>query len=422
MSAPGKRPGVKGDIKVTDLLIACANRKLDGESPDEELSAVVQRFAAIQRELGLPASLTAEIGADLRARLHLDVSHRARFLDAMKAAGEDNCARIVAAELRHEGAEAHYVSPKDAGLLLSDEYGNAQLLPESYQNLAALRDAPGITVFPGFFGFTKAGEVVTFPRGGSDITGAILAAGVKADVYENFTDVDSVCAVDPDLAPSIIPIPELTYREMRELSYAGFGVLHDEAIVPAVLAGIPICVKNTNRPDLPGTRIVAEREVKHGQVVGIASAGKFCTVFVSKYLMNREVGFGRRFLQIFEEEGLSFEHMPSGVDNVSIILREADFDAETEKHVVDRVRRELGVNSIYVERDLALVMLVGEGMRYTVGLATRATGALAGAGVNIEMINQGASEISMMFGVRNGDREKAVLALYHEFFCRQAGT
>jgi aspartate kinase len=417
VSAPGKRPGHKQDTKVTDLLIACAKRRLAGESAEAELKAIVDRFAAIQRELGLSSDITAEISADLKARLASDASHKERFMDAMKAAGEDNCAKLVAAELRREGVDAHYLSPQAGGLLLTDEYGNAQLLPESYANLArALREAPGVTVFPGFFGYTRSGEVVTFPRGGSDITGSILAAAVEADLYENFTDVDSVFAVDPRIAPAVAPIPELTYREMRELSYAGFGVLHDEAIIPVVKAGIPICIRNTNRPELPGTRITAERDVRHGQVVGIAGAGGFCTLFVSKYLMNREVGFGRRFLQILEEEGLSFEHMPSGVDSISIILREGDLDAPTEERVVNRVRTELGANSIYVERGLALIMVVGEGMRHTVGLATRATGALARARVNIEMINQGASEITLMFGVKGADREKAVRALYEEFF------
>jgi aspartate kinase len=289
-------------------------------------------------------------------------------------------------------------------------------LPESYENLAALRDAPGVTVFPGFFGYTRGGSVVTFPRGGSDITGSVIAAAVRADVYENFTDVDSVFATDPRLVPEAGPIAELTYREMRELAYAGFAVFHDEAIVPVIRAGIPICIKNTNAPEAPGTRIVAERRHDPGTVVGIASAGGFCTIFVSKYLMNREIGFGRRLLQIFEEEGLSYEHVPSGIDNMSIVLSESGLDAPSERRVTERIRRELDVGDVEVERGLALVMIVGEGMRYRVGLAARATKALADAGVNIEMMNQGSSEISMMFGVKAADRERAVRSLYDAFF------
>ena len=423
VSAPGRSDS--GDVKVTDLLIAAAERRLAGETAETEVQRVVDRFRAIQKDLGLPDELGDGIAEDLRVRLQAETSHRERFIDAVKAAGEDNCARLVAAELARRGAPARYVNPGAAGLLLSSEYGNARILPESYDNLAALRGAEGITVFPGFFGYTREGDVVTFPRGGSDITGSVLAAAVRADEYENFTDVDSVCAVDPAVAPGVAPIRELTYREMRELSYAGFRVLHDEAILPAVHARIPIRILNTNRPELPGTKIVAERRAEHGQPVGIAGHDGFCSVFVGKYLMNREIGFGRRFLQIFEEEGVSFEHMPSGMDNVSIILREADIDANVEQRILRRIRKELDADSVDIERGLALVMLVGEGMRFTVGLAARACVALAEAGINIEMINQGSSEISMMFGVKSAACHAAMRALYEEFFARgdgKAGT
>ena len=204
--------------------------------------------------------MLAEIEKDLRERLAGDRKNAALFTDSIKAAGEDYSARFVAAAFSAKGLKAQYVSPRDAGMLLSDEPGNAQVLDESYPKLAKLRDRQGVMIFPGFFGCTKTGKVVTFPRGGSDITGAILAAAVKADVYENFTDVDSVYAVDPRIVPEAQAITLLTYREMRELAYAGFGVFHDEAIVPAVQANVPICIKNTNRPAAPGTMIVPERQ------------------------------------------------------------------------------------------------------------------------------------------------------------------
>ncbi len=414
VSAPGKRS--KDDAKVTDLLIACAKAMLKHGKADAETAAVVARFAEIQKTLGLPADLLVEIEKDLRARLAGDRKHAALFTDSIKAAGEDYSARFVAAAFRKNGVEASYVNPGEAGMLLSDEPGNAQVLDEAYPKLAKLRDRAGVTIFPGFFGVTKKGAVVTFPRGGSDITGAILAAAVKADVYENFTDVDSVYACDPRIIPEAKPITLLTYREMRELAYSGFGVFHDEAIVPAVRANIPICIKNTNRPSAPGTMVVPERTYTSGGVVGISSSDGFCTLFLSKYLMNREIGFGRRLLQILEEEGLSYEHAPSGIDNTSVILRGDQFTPEKEAHVVGRIGRELGADDIEVERGLALVMVVGEGMRYTVGLAARATKAFAEGGVNIEMMNQGSSEISMMFGVKEVDRKKAVKALYHAFF------
>ncbi|KPK41559.1 MAG: aspartate kinase [Planctomycetes bacterium SM23_25] len=414
VSAPGRRHA--GDTKVTDLLIACAEARLAGGAAEEELGAVVARYAEIARDLRLAGDLPDRIAADLKSRLAGRTDDRGHFLDTLKAAGEDNCAKLMAECLRAAGAEARYVSPRDAGLVVSDEFGNARVLAESYARLAHLADAPGITVFPGFFGYSPAGEVVTFPRGGSDITGAILAAAVKADVYENFTDVDSVLVTNPDVVPGARPLPELTYREMRELSYAGFGVFHEEALEPVFHAGVPVHIKNTNNPSAPGTQIVFERHYPLGQVAGIAAAAGFCSIYVSKYLMNREVGFGRRLLEIIEDEGLSYEHTPSGIDNISVILREAQFDAATEARVVDRIRRELDVDDVSVERGLALVMIVGECMRHVVGVAARACGVFAKAGVNIEMINQGSSEVSMMFGVTADDSAAAVRALYDEFF------
>ncbi len=415
VSAPGKRSAK--DMKVTDLLIALAEARLAGQSGSAELAAVVARYADIRKALDLPRATLTAIERDLRARLDYDRSHPGRFLDLLKAAGEDNSARLVAAAFNKQGLPARYVSPKDAGLLLTDDPGNAAVLPESYPNLAkSLANTRKVIVFPGFFGHTKSGEVVTFPRGGSDITGAILAAAIGAAEYENFTDVDSVFAVDPRLVPGAREIALLTYREMRELAYAGFGVFHDEAIVPAVQARIPIVIKNTNHPEAPGTRIVPTRSYTSGGVVGIASADGFCTLSLDKYLMNREIGFGRRLLQIIEEEGVSYEHVPSGIDNISVVLREANLSEEKKAHILKRCLDELKADDAEFEAGLALIMVVGEGMRYTVGLAHRATAALADAGVNIEMMNQGASEISMMFGVKSVDRKKAVKALYEAFF------
>lgn len=413
VSAPGKSHSK--DTKVTDLLIACAEKMLTAGSADAELKVLKERFAQIHKDLGLPADVMARISADLEQRLGGDVKHRRRYIDTMKAGGEDNSAWLFAALLRSMGADAHYVNPGEAGMLLSDDYGAAMVLDETYKRLHALRQKKGIIVFPGFFGATPDGHTVTFPRGGSDITGSVLAAAVQSDLYENFTDVDSVFSADPRVVKDAAPITELTFREMRELSYAGFSVFHDEAIVPAVRAGIPICIKNTNRPSAPGTFVLPERKHVTGGIVGIAARDGFCTIFVSKYMMNREVGFGRRLLQIFEEEGISYEHTPSGIDDMSVIVAEEKVDAKAEAHVTRRIRNELAAE-VSVERGLALIMIVGEGMHYAIGMAAKATAALAKASVNIEMMNQGSSEISMMFGVKAADRENAVRGLYDAFF------
>jgi aspartate kinase len=414
VSAPGKRHG--DDTKVTDLLIGLANTVLKGEEYDAALKQVVERYAEIQRDLDLPVAVVSAIEEDLRGRIASRGSNNLQFMDTMKASGEDNNAKVIAAAFTKLGHPAKYINPGEAGMLLSDEFGNAEVLPESFGLLASLKAESEIVVFPGFFGMTKAGEVATFPRGGSDITGAILAAAVKAEVYENFTDVDSVYAMDPRIVPNAPAIDLMTYREMRELAYAGFGVFHDEAIIPAVKHEIPICIKNTNHPEAPGTLIVPERSNAERVVVGISSAEGFCAIYIDKYMMNREVGFGRRLLQILEEEGISFEHTPSGIDNLSVILRSSELGTEKEALVVERINQELHPDKVMVEHGLALIMVVGEGMHYTVGMAARATAALREANVNIEMINQGASEISIMFGVKATDRKTAVHALGSAFF------
>ncbi len=420
VSAPGKR--YKEDIKVTDMLIACAKAGLEKNCAQSELQAVTSRFANIAAELNLDGSIVQTIADDLRARVEGDKNDPGKYMDSLKAAGEDNSAKLVAAYLQSIGKDARYVSPKDAGLLLSDEFGNAQVLPQSYDNLKTLANYSGITVFPGFFGYSHNGNVVTLPRGGSDITGSIVAAAVNADLYENFTDVDHVYSVNPNLIDSPEPINEITYREMRELSYAGFSVFHEEALVPVYQKGIPVCIKNTNNPASPGTTIVKDRHSILSPVVGIAGDTGFCFIYISKYLMNREVGFARKILQILEEEHIPFDHMPSGIDNLSIILKQSFLDEHKEKRIVERIKNELHTDDISVVRDLALVMIVGEGMRNTRGITARASGSLAAAGINLEMISQGPSEVSMIFGVRASESTKAICALYNEFFNNPSKT
>ncbi|MEQ2525438.1 aspartate kinase [Robertmurraya yapensis] len=414
VSAPGKR--FVQDIKVTDLLIECAEKTINGENNHELIEAVLERYRNIADELKLPIEFIQELHKDLLELLNRDITNKNRFLDAVKASGEDMNAKLVAKFFQSRGIDASYFSPKDAGLLVSDESGNAQVLPESYERLYTLRKIPGIIIFPGFFGYTKNGEVATFSRSGSDITGAILANGLKADLYENFTDVDAVYSVNPMIVHHPVEIRELTYREMRELSYAGFSVFHDEALIPAFRAGITVNVKNTNNPTAPGTKIVHKRDNTNGPVVGIASDKGFCSIYVSKYLMNREVGFGRKLLAILEEYGISYEHTPSGIDDISVILRQNQMDQYTEQDILERIKTELLADEVKIEHDLALIMLVGEEMKQNVGTAARATKALANAGVNIEMINQGSSEVSMMFGVKQASERKAVKAIYEEFF------
>ncbi|KIQ93561.1 Aspartokinase I/homoserine dehydrogenase I [Anoxybacillus thermarum] len=414
VSAPGKR--FKDDTKMTDLLITLAKKVIENDIYEGVLAQVVARYDEIVTDLQLSRDILDVISAHLQQLIDTYHDQPERLLDALKASGEDNNAKLMAHYLRQLGYEAHYVSPKDAGIFVTDEPGNAQVLPESYEQLAKLNERSGILIIPGFFGYSRSGHIVTFPRGGSDITGSIVAAGVGAELYENFTDVDSIYCVNPSIVEHPCQLKELTYREMRELSYAGFSVFHDEALEPVYRRGIPVCVKNTNNPEAKGTMIVATRDHRERPVAGIASDTGFCSINVSKYLMNREIGFGRRLLQILEDEGISYEHTPSGIDNMSVILREEQLAGDVERRVLDRIVNELHVDEVSIERDLALIMVVGEGMERSVGIAAKATAAFARANVNIEMINQGSSEVSMMFGVKADAVEKAVRALYEVYF------
>ena len=285
VSAPGK--GANDPHKVTDMLICAANTALKNgrESGAEILSHVIDRYAKIAAELGVP-KIMQDISKSMAALLDADMSKPSRFLDGLKAAGEDNCAKLVAAYLNATGNKATYVNPGEAGMILSDEFGNAKIIDQSFELLEKnLSKIDGIIVFPGFFGRTESGETVTFPRGGSDITGAILAAALKVEIYENFTDVDYVYSVNPRIIKNPKPVLMATYREMRELSYAGFNVYQEEALLPVYKAGIPVNVRNANNPGCPGTVIVSNRESKAGdvRVAGIACDSGFTSIYISKY-------------------------------------------------------------------------------------------------------------------------------------------
>lgn len=413
VSAPGKRH--EHDFKITDLLIELAKSYMANEKYKSYYITITDRFSQIIDELGLDKSLYEEIKTTIDDVMVKELPDDEK-LNSFKAIGEDSSAKILSAYLRKLGLKGSYVNPKDAGIMLKNDRFGAQLLPESLEQIYKLREKDGICVIPGFFGFTKNGSIATFSRGGSDITGSIIAAGVKADLYENFTDVDSVYSVNPNIVENPKEIDVLTYREMRELSYAGFSVFHDEALIPAFEAGIPVCIKNTNNPDAKGTMIVSERKNEENRVVGIASDTGFSSIYISKYLMNRELGFGRKLFQILEEEEVSFEHAPSGIDDMTVIIRDSQLTDNKEETIVRRIKEELQADTVSVHHNLALIMVVGEGMKETIGLAQTATAALGEAKVNIEMINQGSSEVSLMFGIKANDLHRAIRSLYKAFF------
>lgn len=414
VSAPGKR--FASDIKITDLLIALSAAVMGGYDVAGDIDRIATRYGEIAEDLNLDVDYKTLVQNDLERRIDT-YRHNARDLtDALKAAGEDNNAKLIADYIQSIGERAIYVNPAEAGLLLRQVRNQTVVLEESYENLASLPIDPGIIVFPGFFGGSEDGRILTFSRGGSDISGSIVSVAVGAQVYENWTDVDSVFAVNPNLVPFPHPIRELTYREMRELAYAGFSVLHEEAVMPTLKNNIPIHIRNTNNPEASGTRIVARHTDIDSIVTGIAGRKGFSLLHVSKFLMNREVGFAMRVLQILADLDISFDHMPSGIDSLSIVIERERFTQEKEDLICTRLMEELEADDLIVNHDLGIVMLVGDAMAKTVGVSSRATSALAKAGINIELISQGASENSIVFGVKEEFVNYAIRELYKEFF------
>jgi aspartate kinase len=417
LSAPGKAPGCS--VKVTDMLIALVNKSLMRRSSAPEMKELKQRFHAIYDPLKVPPAKTDDILAELDKRLKSRHDHPGKFRDLVVAAGEDINCMLFAEYLNSVGMPAVYVSPRDAGLVVTPVFGDAQPLPESVQKLAASLKklcSDKIVVFPGFFGCTVEGDIATFSRGGSDLTGSILAEAVDAIEYENWTDVDGIFSAHPSMVEKPLQIPALTYKEMRELSYIGFNVLHEEAVKPVLRKKIPIRLRNTTNLDNGGTVIVSERLPNERDVVGIASGGGYCSFTLQKYLMNREKGFGRRLLSIFETLDLSYEHCPSGVDSISVILDQSQLKPEMVNTIIRKIEVELQPDEVRTEFGIALVAVVGEGLIHKIGVLAQAAQALAKAGVNIKMANQGSSEISMIFGIDADDEQKAVNALYNEFF------
>ena len=414
VSAPGKRNS--DDIKVTDLLIAVAKARLANGTCDEELQKVYDRFESIATDLEIP-EIISEIKDTLKTTAYADYDDEVMYLDSVKAMGEDCNARLVAKYFTSIGHPAVYCNPKEKGLFLEhDALGKARILGESYDNLEELKYEKSLCIFPGFYGYSKDGKIITFSRGGSDITGSILAGAVNADIYENWTDVDNVYAVNPNLVKNPFPITEITYDEMRELAYAGFSVLHEEALYPVYVRGIPVNIKNTNNPSAKGTKIVSKRSHYDSLITGIAGEKNFMTITITKYLMNHETGFLSKLLQIFTEEGVCIEHMPSGIDSVTVIVRNKYVNQEKEEILINRIKNEAGAQLVTVERNLAIVMIVGQAMANSVGIMARAASALSAAGINLKIVNQGASEISMMFGVGAEYCDYAVRALYKELF------
>lgn len=398
-SAPGKR--FDGDTKVTDMLYDCYETAVSGQNFDEKLKAIQQRYQEIIDGLSVPLSLEEDFH-----EIH-DFFRNGVGEDYAASRGEYLNGKIMAAYLGFEFIDA-------ADVILFNDQGVFDS-ERTNQVLSKRLEKTSFAVIPGFYGSMSGGRIKTFSRGGSDITGSIVARAVKADLYENWTDVSGFLVTDPRIVEDPQPIETITYRELRELAYMGASVLHDEAIFPVRSEGIPINIRNTNDPSAPGTMIVDStcKKPKY-TITGIAGKKGFATINIEKDRMNSEVGFGRKVLSVFEENGISFEHIPSGIDTMSVFVQQDGFE-EKEQKVLAGIHRSVNPDFLNVESDIALIAVVGRGMRSTRGTAGRIFSALAHANVNIIMIDQGSSELNIIIGVSNEDFERAIKAIYDIF-------
>ena len=397
-SAPGKR--FSEDTKVTDLLYTCY-RAADRAKFQAVLSEIKSRYQEIIEGLDLTFSLEEDFQV-------IEENFQKQIGEEYAASrGEYLNGKIMAAYLGYE-----FVDP--AEMIRFD--GNGQFDAEITELLVQKRlDGVETAVVPGFYGAKENGEIKTFSRGGSDVTGSIIAGALDVELYENWTDVSGVMVTDPRIIQNPKVIDTITYRELRELSYMGATVLHEDAIFPVRKAGIPINIKNTNAPDDPGTMIVEDTCKKPPYTItGIAGKRGFCSLFIEKSMMNSEIGFGRKVLGVLEEQGISFEHIPSGIDTMTVFIHQDEF-TEKEQQVISGVHRAVKPDYMELESDLALIAVVGRGMRSNRGTAARIFAALAHANVNVKIIDQGSSELNVIVGVRDEDFEPAIRAIYDIF-------
>ena len=402
-SAPGKR--TPDDTKVTDMLYSCYGQAILEEDSEvcfeEQFRSIEERYNSIIEGLDLSLSLEEEFKT-IRTNFSKKIGR-----DYAASRGEYLNGIVMAAYLGYEFIDA-------ADVIFFDEKGNLDI--EKTDTILSERlERTERAVIPGFYGSGPDGRIRTFYRGGSDITGSIVAKEVHADMYENWTDVSGFLIADPRVVKNPKPIDVITYRELRELSYMGATVLHEDAIFPVRKEGIPINIRNTNAPEDKGTLIVEDTCRKPRFVItGVAGKKDFASITIEKAMMNSEVGFCKRVLEVFAENNISIEHMPSGIDTMTIFVHQDEFE-EKEQKVIAGIHRAVEPDFLELESDLALIAVVGRGMRATRGTSGRIFSALAHANVNVKMIDQGSSELNIIIGVRNHDFNAAINAIYDIF-------
>ena len=402
-SAPGKR--FSDDIKITDMLYTAQRLAAAGEDFSDTITRIRDRYLGIAEELGLTVDLTGEL-EQIAARLKEGATK-----DFAASRGEYLNGKLLAEYLGFPFVDA-------ADVICFNDNGTLMMSETMTALRSRLQELPN-AVIPGFYGSRQNGEIITFSRGGSDISGSLVARAVRAEIYENWTDVSGVLVADPRIVKDAAVINTITYEELRELSYMGATVLHEDAIFPVRAAGIPINIRNTNRPEDPGTLIVADDSADSDAptgytITGIAGKKGFCAININKAMMNSEIGFCRKVLSVLEELNISIEHMPTGIDTMTIIVSEESLK-DREKTVISRIRKAVNPDNCTIEHGISLLAVVGRGMRRTRGTAGRIFAALAHARINVKMIDQGSSELNIIIGLLEGDFEEAIRRIYSMF-------
>jgi len=396
VSAPGKR--CENDTKVTDLLIELAITK-----NQDIFNEILGRY----RELN-PGKEHKELSDILNQRISQQLPEDA-YIDSIKAFGEEACAKLVAQALN-----AEYVDPREI-ILVSDDFGNAKILGKSEQKIKKLAEKRGILVIPGFYGLTRQRQVATFSRGGSDLTGAYIAASLNAETYENFTDRDGILAADPCMVKDPAKILEITYKEMRDLSYSGFKIFHSEAMEPVMVKKIPVHVRNTSKYPAEGTYIVHDRiSNPEKPIIGVAYQDGFCSFDIERFGLNEEIGIARKVLHTFEKEGISIEFMPSAIDDISVILKQNQL--KNPGSIISRLYSLMGKGStVTFQENLGCLVVAGKGLRGRRGVSADIQMTLAGAGVNIKFISQASQEQCIVYGISSSDGKKSVNVVYDRY-------
>jgi len=398
-SAPGKRG--KGDYKITDLLYLCHQHVKKALPFDELFRLIEERYITLCSELRLSIDMSKEL-MDLKEKIINGASE-----EFVASRGEYLNGLILAEYLGYEFIDA-------AEIIVFKKSGRLDEIA-TYDAIKSRLSKTPKAVIPGFYGASKDGKVKTFSRGGSDITGAIISRGVGASLYENWTDVSGFLMADPRIVDDPKPIKEVTYKELRELSYMGANVFHEEAIFPVKNEGIPINIKNTNDPQGKGTFILNKKsEIKPGDITGIAGKKDFTVIAIEKTLMNRDIGYCRRILSILESNSVSFEHIPSGIDSISLVIDDSELDNKIDK-ILEEIENQCSPDSLITHPNMALIAVVGEGIISSKGISAKVFTALTKDDINIRMINQGSSELSIIVGVENEDFENAIRAVYKAF-------